>query len=254
MTSFGIKLLCTPFISQEELVDTDGPTAEAVNIPAVFPGSNQEARFGAWLHQLFRNLSEDELLQVGMHGDDAGTHSIRKGVSTFVSTCPGGPPITSVFLRAGWSLGNVAQRYLHEGQGGDQFVGRLACGLPISKVEFAVLPPHFPPSCVEVDSINWAEIIPGYKYHNIKTRQAIPYMVASVVYHAEWLRQNLRSDHPLFMSRLFRDGYISRLLPHVQGGISYNSFTKLAATGIPPNLVIANELHAFKEKVIKHIY
>lgn len=36
-----------------------------------------------------------------------------------------------VYLRAGWSLGNVQDRYIFAGPGGDQLVGRAVCGLPI---------------------------------------------------------------------------------------------------------------------------
>ena len=42
-----------------------------------------------------------------------GSHSIRKGAATYC--CAGvhpGPPIVSVCLRAGWSLGRVKERYL----------------------------------------------------------------------------------------------------------------------------------------------
>lgn len=49
----------------------------------------------------------------------------------------------NVYLRAGWSLDNVQDRYIFAGAGGDQIVGRAASGLPITDLRFAVLPPHF---------------------------------------------------------------------------------------------------------------
>ena len=45
--------------------------------------------------------------------------------------------------RAGWSLGSVQSRYVFEGAGGDQFVGRAATGLSTNDPDFAILPPHF---------------------------------------------------------------------------------------------------------------
>ena len=45
--------------------------------------------------------------------DENGSHSIRKGSSTYC--CAGvhpGKPIVSVFLRAGWTIGRVKERYL----------------------------------------------------------------------------------------------------------------------------------------------
>ena len=60
-----------------------------------------------------------------------------------LSSDPGGPTTTSIYLRAGWSLGPVQNRYIFQGPGGDQFVGRAAAGLNVNKAEFAQLPPHF---------------------------------------------------------------------------------------------------------------
>ena len=47
-----------------------------------------------------------------------GTHSFRKGVASFLASCPDGPGAISIFLRAGWTLGAVQSRYLFAGQGG----------------------------------------------------------------------------------------------------------------------------------------
>lgn len=60
-----------------------------------------------------------------------------------MSTDPGGPATVSIYLRAGWSLGSVQNRYIHQSPGGDQFVGRAAAGLNVNSDEFADLPPHF---------------------------------------------------------------------------------------------------------------
>ena len=49
----------------------------------------------------------------------------------------------NVYLRAGWSLGNVQDRYIFAGSGGDQIVGRAISGLPLNDMRFATLPPHF---------------------------------------------------------------------------------------------------------------
>lgn len=60
---------------------------------------------------------------------DIGTHSFRKGIATVLANKPGGHAAISIWLRAGWSLGSVQSRYIFEGAGGDQFVGRAATGL-----------------------------------------------------------------------------------------------------------------------------
>jgi hypothetical protein len=36
---------------------------------------------------------------------DIGLHSIRKGVSTYLASLPGGPSPAALCLRGGWSMG-----------------------------------------------------------------------------------------------------------------------------------------------------
>ena len=51
-----------------------------------------------------------------------GTHSFRKGVASFLASCPDDPGAISIFLRAGWTLGAVQSRYLFAGQGGKSLI------------------------------------------------------------------------------------------------------------------------------------
>lgn len=48
--------------------------------------------------------------ELGFDVTDFGTHSFRKGVVTFICGIIDGPNLASVFLRAGWSLGQVQDR------------------------------------------------------------------------------------------------------------------------------------------------
>ncbi|OQR83456.1 hypothetical protein THRCLA_23146 [Thraustotheca clavata] len=61
------------------------------------------------------------MTDLGNVGADVGSHSFRKGVASFLSSCSGGPQAVSVWLRAGWNLGAVQGRYIFQGSGGDQF-------------------------------------------------------------------------------------------------------------------------------------
>ncbi len=54
-----------------------------------------------------------------------GTHSIRKGAATYLLSLIDGPSAVMVYLRAGWSLGNVPDRYIVGGAGEDFLVGRF---------------------------------------------------------------------------------------------------------------------------------
>ena len=72
----------------------------------------------------------------------------------------------NVYLRAGWSLGNVQDRYIFAGAGGDQIVGRAAAELPIKDMLFAVLPPHF--SNEDLKLLNGHVWVSHNNYYNSK--------------------------------------------------------------------------------------
>ena len=117
--SLGVLLFCKPF-------------REHGGLQQVFEGNRSECRFSEILSCILADLSEASKLLLGANIQDLGTHSGRKGSSSFALSMIGGPTPVQVFLRAGWSLGNVPDRYLFSGEGGDQLSGRCVCGLPIT--------------------------------------------------------------------------------------------------------------------------
>ena len=81
--------------------------------------------------------------EFGCSIEDIGVHSIGKGAATYISsgsTCA--PPQVATNIRAGWSMGTIQDTYLRYEAAGDQYVGRVACGLPIHSAKFGVLPPE----------------------------------------------------------------------------------------------------------------
>ena len=57
--------------------------------------------------------NEEDFQSIYVDINEIGSHSIRKGAATYC--CAGvhpGPPIVSVGLRAGWTIGRVKERYL----------------------------------------------------------------------------------------------------------------------------------------------
>ena len=88
--------------------------------------------------------------------DEIGSHSIRKGAATYC--CAGvhpGPPIVSVCLRAGWTIGRVKERYLKYENAGDELVGRTLTGIPPTSYEFGISPVYF--STTETNEIQVAD-------------------------------------------------------------------------------------------------
>ena len=59
------------------------------------------------------------------------------------SGCTVSPPIVSLCIRAGWTMGGVKDRYLKYEAAGNQYVGRCACGLNQLSKHFGVSQPFF---------------------------------------------------------------------------------------------------------------
>ena len=212
----------------------------------VFDGAFSEARFSEVLSRCINKLPECEQLQLGGEKKQLGTHSVRKGASTYCTSMINGPSTVQVFLRAGWSLGNVQDRYLFAGAGGDQLTGRALSGLPFNDSSFASLAPHF--SSEQLERIRWPTILPLYSRLPETFKRALPYLLASICYHESWLRSSLPAHHPLLNTHLFASGELSALRAHVFTGRSRCPLTGMVATGVPPHLVLSNEMSAVAQQ------
>jgi hypothetical protein len=206
-------------------------------------GYTAQERFSSWLQSSCIKYSES-IIALGLIVKDIGTHSFRKGIATQLSNMPGGPSAISIWLRAGWSLGAVQSRYIYEGAGGDQFVGRAATGLDLNSQEFAVLPPHFNINDDTLLSVQeWEDILPGYStYYPEQFRVAIPFLLASLVYHLDWLKTKLSPNHVLWMQRVYTSNVLEKLKSKVFVGIFANKVTNLKASGVPPYVILNHRL------------
>jgi len=111
---------------------------------------------------------------------------------------------------------------------------------------FATLPPHFDDSDGPASSLEeWECILPGYStFYSVVFRVAIPFLLASIVFHQDWIKGNFPENHHLFYSRLFTSGIVQRLRSKIEIGIFQNEKTKLVAIGVPQYV---KELHKFDE-------
>jgi hypothetical protein len=109
----------------------------------LFSGTNSKDRFAHLLMEVLSNLTDQEICLLGCNIDDVGTHSNRKGSSSYCLGEVGGPNPISVFLRMGQSLGKLKDRYIFAAEGADQLVGRMVTGLNFCDEFFAILPPHY---------------------------------------------------------------------------------------------------------------
>jgi len=98
-------------------------------------------------------------------------------------------------------MGLVGNTYFHVEGGGDQQSGRMATGLCPTSKEFATLPPRFKPEIIQKinDEGLWSEFIPCYK-KLVTTApgfaSVVPFLVASLILHHDWIENNLSKRHP----------------------------------------------------------
>ncbi|ETO62281.1 hypothetical protein F444_19805 [Phytophthora nicotianae P1976] len=220
-------------------------TSSFIGDDRLFPGSNQYERFWKCLQRLLE--SEDvahELRRRGVHKDELGTHSMRKGAATY---CASGstacPSSTSVHLRAGWSLGGVQNTYLRYESAGDMHVGRTVSGLPPDSHEFAMLPPHFGNRDADVEAAIecvFPELPTNLTYVG-------EFCLASLVYHAPYLRTHLDPNHPLFETPLFQH---PSLIADLSRKVTCNG-NRLQATGIPPHVAILEKMKSLLDANLK---
>lgn len=209
----------------------------------LFEGQHSESRFSAILRVVVDSLTCSEEAILGVKKKEIGTHSPRKGAPTYVLAMIEGPNPVQVFLRAGWSLGNVPDRYLFAGKGGDQLVGRTVCGLPMTDDRFAALPPHFTKATLDnISETQWAIMLPNYASYPSSLRCALPFLLASLVHHDSWLRSNLNARHPLFQSRLYTQGLYAQFKDKVLLGKVECPETRLIASGVPSHIMMSKAI------------
>lgn len=216
------------------------PDLATSNFPA-FEGSDTEGRFAKLLRAVVKKLDRAAQLQLGCATNQIGTHSVRKGAATYCTSLVSGPATVQVFLRAGWTLGPVQDRYLFGGGGGDQLTGRVLAGLSINDRLFSTLPPHFDSAGLRL--IAWNLILPAYEHYPVGFQPALPFLLASIVFHQDWLRANLNPRHPLFSSFLFTSGQLALLKSQVFTGVNNSAVCMLTAHGIPPHIAVSNEVN-----------
>jgi hypothetical protein len=212
----------------------------------LFSGSNQSKRFSRIIHDLLRTEEgKSACRQYGIPASDIGTHSIRKGSSTF--TCSGstaGPSISAICIRAGWSLGGVLDRYIRYEAAADYYVGRVVSGLPLSDCRFATMPPYF--RSIDVDDMqNIRNCMPAIDNHK-SLSGVIIHSLASVVYHEEFLRNRLQKGHSIFDTFLFRN---DKILAELKRNVTIEERMDFQPSGLPPHIQIMKELSKKREQL-----
>ena len=68
---------------------------------------------------------------------------------------------------------------------------------------------------------------------------------------SEWLRETLHQNHPLFNQRVWTSGILDRLENEnkVLTGTMFNEVSGMSATGVPPHIILANEIADLRQEV-----
>ena len=171
----------------------------------LFPGTEQKSRFGKCLHRILNN-NRDLYHAKHVDPEELGTHSIRKGAAAYC--CAGvhpGPPIVSICLRAGWTIGRVKERYLKYENAGDELVGRTLTGIPPTSCEFGISPAYF---IDQTNHNNTTTLIDSFvstvfPVHKTKLRCLCKVLLATFIYHEEWNITNYPGTSVLLDSAYF---------------------------------------------------
>jgi hypothetical protein len=209
----------------------------------IFLGGNQEDRFGEKLRAAFNTTGGKAVLTMnGLLSEDIGVHSVRKGASTYISSgTTAAPSHNSVMRRGGWTHPGSSERYFHEAADGDEYCGRVACGLPVLSPDFGLLPPHFPLGEITDDDLK--KVFPFFAAFET-LRGVLVLTLASVVYHREFLHCILPKNHRLFVAPLFTDpGLMDRFSSKILTGMTS---PHMRATGLPPHTLIIQRLTGVK--------
>ena len=220
-------------------------------------------RFGELLLVMLKDenlIPKDQ--DLGASREDLGSHSNRKGAASFLCGLSVCLSAVNIYLRAGWSVGAVQDRYIFAGPGGDQIVGRCVAGLPINNRDFTTLPPHFTRAGLEiVRDIGFEQFVEGYNEIPGGFQRVIVMLLASVIFHFNFLRSELQPDHPLWSQLMFtktvttkKSGVTYRnvyeaLKGHVICGRDRCPDTGMQATGIPTHILIANQVSDLRDIV-----
>jgi hypothetical protein len=224
----------------------------------LFPGGAKAQ--SARVMNLFKKLlieHEDEVLAMGYNNiDELGLHSLRKGVSSFLASLPGGPPPAAICLRGGWSMGPVKDIYYHQTQVGDEFVGRCAAMLNMFNGDFATSPAFFECDDIEMRALADEAVKDNFPHHHGMDgmKRVLHRCLAAMIFHRETILQ-LPPNHVARSILMFCQSspsvHTNVLADHVNIIHSWETNTELS--GIPPHMKTLVDIVAIRESQDKMV-
>ena len=211
---------------------------------SIFPGESQDERFNGILKRAMKGHEEE-----GGVYSNIGSHSIRKGAATYVSSgTTSSPSQFAINNRGGWTQGVPGIYFQYEGAG-DEYIGRILSGLNVNDVSFGVLPPMFKEE--EGNERIIEEILKdcyvNYERMSEEFQRVLKVTTASVIYHMDTLKERFFKDgHPILLKRIFSKTYEKPIRELVEIR-EWKEGEGIKASGIPPHISIMKELKGYKE-------
>ena len=211
--------------------------------PKLFHSSREYDRVLGGLRKTIESVSDELMELVGMTAKEWALHSYRKGSASYASNGPCAVHKSISDNRGGWTQagqGDVYYGYVPEG---DQLIGRVLSGLPMSSPNFAILPPMFRGGILEETVMKALRLLfptymkpagegEGAAQRGVPAR-ILSFCLASVVFHYEWLDKTLVNDHPLRTTPLFTDANLLNSLRGLVECRRAGENDNLQPTGVP---------------------
>ena len=219
----------------------------------LFPGKAQCDRFSGILERCLEDNKDQLRQEFGFDPSDIGTHSIRKGAATYLTSLPGGPSAAATCIRGGWTMGNIKDRYFRYSEAGDQFVGRCLALLNLLTVEFSCSPPMF---VVEENSkldksINKV-VTTQFAYASQVDGFALLCCMctASLVFHQTWIVDHYPNSIVMNCMHMYKFANIKTFFEKnpniVKVLFPWSDTQKHSFSGIPPHSALLNDLKALR--------
>jgi hypothetical protein len=107
------------------------------------------------------------------------------------------------------------------------------------------LPPYFPEPN---NSVVQSQMMKLYgPIHHSKLQNVTPFLLAAIVYHLRWLKENLAQDNPFWRSGIKEISITS--LKQLKGLVSVSQSETMFARGVPMGPVIFQKLHHQEELI-----
>jgi hypothetical protein len=189
-----------------------------------------------------------EVRAMGFEVRNLGTHSIRKGASSYLTSLPGGPPAAASSIRGGWSMGNVKDRYFKYVEAGDQYVGRCIALNPVLDVALASSPPFFDVISGSEDD-HWVTEqslcqFPAFRLV-VGFGKLIRMCLASLLFHRKWIVDTLVVNHVVRLASvtLRNESVLTKIdtLKFLRVTYPWNDNEHVFG-GIPPHVALLQQL------------